>query len=107
MILTNFREKNSSINSIKLTQDEIQYLKSKVNEIYKVKSERFNFRYVGIPEENFQKISKFLQINIKKDPLIEFIQKKIDESPERRNISCRKLANKYKEEKGISINKKN
>ena len=55
--------------------------------------------------ENYKKLEKFLSVNKIKNPIEDFIQQKINDSIDRRDLSCRKLAQKYKEETGNSVSK--
>ena len=77
----------------------------KINKIHSLKNIKSNINYIGIPIENFNKVKKFAKINEPKEPIIEFIKKKISENPDRRNLSCRKLAKCYQDETGISVSK--
>jgi hypothetical protein len=93
----------SNKNLIKIKSDELSFLQSKLNEIYCLKQSKRNIQYIRIPIENYKKIEKFLSINKINDPIEDFIQQKINNSIDRRDLSCRKLAQKYKEETGNSV----
>ena len=100
-----FFKKITNKNSIKVKPDELAFLQSKINEICCLKNFNRNIQYVRLTIENYNKLQKFLSITKINDPIEDFIQKKIDNSIDRRDLSCRKLAAKYKEETGNSVSK--
>ena len=101
----NFFKTVSNKNLIKVNSDEYDFLQFKVNEIYSFRNYNRNIQYVRLSKENYNRVEKFLMVNKAKDPIQDYIQNKIDNSADRRDLSCRKLAEKYKEETGNTVSK--
>lgn len=92
-------------NLIKVNKDELTFLQSKYNDISFIRGSLRNIQYIRIPIENYQKLQNFLSIKKIKDPIEDFIKEKINSTMDRRYLSCRKLAQAYKEETGNSVSK--
>ena len=85
-------------NLVKVNKEELNFLQSKYNEITFFRGSMKNIQYIRIPNENYQKLKNFISIKKITDPIEEFIKEKINGSMDRRYLSCRRLAQAYKEE---------
>lgn len=95
----------SNKNLIKLNNEEISFLKEIVNNINFDKCLSEKNELIEIEYEMADKLTKFFDIKPKLSPISTFIKEKINNNPNRVNISCRKLANCYFNETGNKISK--
>ena len=92
-------------NLIKLTKDEFFLLNFISTDIRISHSIKEGVELIEIFKDVADKLNKFFSVNQQDSILSKYIKEKIANSPNRSNISCRKLSNEYFKEKGIKVSK--
>ena len=92
-------------NNIKLSKDEFEFLKSKISELKLLKNDDNNNSILNISIDIFHKINSYLPLKENEDPVVMYIKNLIESQSNRANLSVRKIANQYYEDKGVKISK--
>ena len=96
--------KVENINSLKLNQSEIESLKTKIKILQNEKDKSQNSEFIYINKKLANELDSFIKEKIDtKDELKLFLSKQLQNSSGRINLSVRKLAKKFEEEKGKKI----
>lgn len=80
-----------------MTQEERLLLESKINEIDLEKAISHGETFVKIPEHFLQTLNNFREYKMPKNEIEFFIKNKINNSTNRTDITCRKIAKSYYE----------
>lgn len=92
-------------NNIKLSDNDLNFLKNKIDQLILLKSNLQNENIISIPLEIFNKINTCLPLEEAEDEATIYIRDLIKSQPNRESISCRKIANKYLSDTGKKISK--
>jgi len=97
--------KLSQKNNIKLTEDEISLLQKNINEIELEKSLNDGKTFLKIPQSILESLNNFKNCVKPETEIDIFIKNKINNSINRADITCRKIATQYYNETGKFIGK--
>ena len=92
-------------NSIKLTPEEMTFLKNKIDKIRLLKSEISSSDIISISIDTLNKINTFLPLEETQDEATKYISDLLKSKTNRESISCRKIASKYFSDTGKTISK--
>jgi len=92
-------------NLLKLSDEELNFLNSKINDLSILKINSPNSSYISITKKIYDKINLFHVLNIKDDKLTLYIKNLLETNTNRDCISCRKISSKYFDDTGIKVSK--
>ena len=100
-----FLDKNKNKNSLKVNENELNYLNSLIEKIDLDKDYKNKTVFIMIKASTFNTIKRYTQIKEIDDPLTRFIKEQLDNVENRNLLSCRKLTNLYYEKTGNKTNR--
>ena len=92
-------------NNIKLSDNDLNFLNNKIDQLKLLKSHSPNENIISIPLDMFNKINTCLPLEEEEDEATIYIRDLIKSQSNRESISCRKIANKFLSDTGKKISK--